>query len=84
MLKVTLISLMLKTSLHWERYCFRFSKLIQCPFLFCSLVDRAHLKLAAAKAVLRLLKKWEHRIPVNVLYLALRSSEVESDLYYCK
>ncbi|KAL1566908.1 sister chromatid cohesion protein PDS5 A-like [Salvia divinorum] len=40
-----------------------------------SLVDRAHLKLAAAKAVLRLLKKWEHKIPVNVLYLALRSSE---------
>lgn len=40
-----------------------------------SLVDKAHLKLAAAKAVLRLLKKWEHNIPVDILYLALRTSE---------
>lgn len=40
-----------------------------------SLVDKAHLKLAAAKAVLRLLKKWEHKIPVDILYLALRTSE---------
>ncbi|KAH6775849.1 binding protein [Perilla frutescens var. hirtella] len=40
-----------------------------------SLVDKAHLKLAAAKAILRLLKKWEHRIPVDILYLALKTSE---------
>ncbi|GER48127.1 sister chromatid cohesion protein pds5 [Striga asiatica] len=40
----------------------------------CS-VDKAHLKLAAAKAVLRLSKYWEHKIPVDVLYLALRTSE---------
>ncbi|KAK6133264.1 hypothetical protein DH2020_033025 [Rehmannia glutinosa] len=40
-----------------------------------SLVDRAHLKLAAAKAVLRLSKQWEHKIPVDVLYLTLRTSE---------
>ncbi|KAL0321041.1 UNVERIFIED_CONTAM: hypothetical protein Sradi_5365600 [Sesamum radiatum] len=41
-----------------------------------SLVDKAHLKLAAAKAILRLSKHWEHKIPVDVLYLALRTSEV--------
>ncbi|KAL6538568.1 hypothetical protein OROGR_012556 [Orobanche gracilis] len=40
-----------------------------------SVVDRAHLKLAAAKSVLRLSKHWEHKIPVDVLYLALRISE---------
>ncbi|CAA0837188.1 binding [Striga hermonthica] len=40
-----------------------------------SSVDKAHLKLAAAKAVLRLSKHWEHKIPVDVLYLALRTSE---------
>ncbi|XP_011096143.1 sister chromatid cohesion protein PDS5 homolog A isoform X1 [Sesamum indicum] len=40
-----------------------------------SLVDRAHLKLAAAKAVLRLSKHWEHKIPTNVFYLTLRTSE---------
>ncbi|KAL6553181.1 hypothetical protein OROGR_007023 [Orobanche gracilis] len=40
-----------------------------------SLVDRAHLKLAAAKSVLRLSKHWEHKIPVDVLYLTLRTSE---------
>ncbi|KAL0328713.1 UNVERIFIED_CONTAM: DNA mismatch repair protein MSH6 [Sesamum calycinum] len=40
-----------------------------------SLVDKAHLKLAAAKAILRLSKHWEHKIPVDVLYLALRTSE---------
>ncbi|KAL2495632.1 hypothetical protein Fot_39389 [Forsythia ovata] len=40
-----------------------------------SLVDKAHLKLAAAKAVLRLSKHWEHKIPVDVFYLTLRTSE---------
>ncbi|KAL3624924.1 Sister chromatid cohesion protein PDS5 A [Castilleja foliolosa] len=40
-----------------------------------SLVDRHHLKLAAAKAVLRLSKHWEHKIPVDVLYLTLSASE---------
>ncbi|XP_051133719.1 sister chromatid cohesion protein PDS5 homolog A [Andrographis paniculata] len=39
-----------------------------------SVVDRAHLKLAAAKAVLRLSKHWEHKIPVDVLYLTLRTA----------
>ncbi|KAL3614925.1 hypothetical protein CASFOL_040586 [Castilleja foliolosa] len=40
-----------------------------------SLVDRSQLKLAAAKAVLRLSKHWEHKIPVDVLYLTLSTSE---------
>ncbi|KAL1537227.1 sister chromatid cohesion protein PDS5 B-like isoform X1 [Salvia divinorum] len=40
-----------------------------------SSVDRAHLKLAAAKAVLRLSKYWKHKIPVDVFYLTLRTSE---------
>ncbi|KAL2475831.1 hypothetical protein Adt_36567 [Abeliophyllum distichum] len=40
-----------------------------------SLVDKAHLKLAAAKAVLRLSKHWEHKIPVDFFYLTLRTSE---------
>lgn len=40
-----------------------------------SSVDRAHLKLAAAKAVLRLSKYWEHKIPIDVFYLTLRISE---------
>nr|GMD45653.1 sister chromatid cohesion protein PDS5 homolog A isoform X1 [Ipomoea batatas] len=40
-----------------------------------SSVDKAHLRLAAAKAVLRLSKHWEHKIPVDVFYLALRTPE---------
>ncbi|GFP93461.1 sister chromatid cohesion protein pds5 homolog b-b [Phtheirospermum japonicum] len=40
-----------------------------------SLVDKAHLKLTAAKSVLRLSKHWEHKIPIDVFYLTLRTSE---------
>ncbi|KAL3643305.1 hypothetical protein CASFOL_014120 [Castilleja foliolosa] len=40
-----------------------------------SLVDKAHLKLTAAKSILRLSKHWEHKIPVDVFYLTLRTSE---------
>ncbi|EPS57807.1 hypothetical protein M569_17010, partial [Genlisea aurea] len=40
-----------------------------------SSTDKAHLKLAAAKAVLRLSKQWEQKIPVDVFYLTLRTSE---------
>ncbi|KAL2467066.1 hypothetical protein Adt_42917 [Abeliophyllum distichum] len=40
-----------------------------------SLVDKAHMKLAAAKAVLRLSRHWEHKIPVDVFYMTLRTSE---------
>eukprot|EP00268_Persea_americana_P056177 TRINITY_DN6598_c0_g1_i2.p1 TRINITY_DN6598_c0_g1~~TRINITY_DN6598_c0_g1_i2.p1 ORF type:complete len:1598 (+),score=356.34 TRINITY_DN6598_c0_g1_i2:124-4917(+) len=35
-------------------------------------VDKAHLKLASAKAVLRLSKYWDHKIPVDVFHLILK------------
>ncbi|XVE87621.1 hypothetical protein DITRI_Ditri19aG0002600 [Diplodiscus trichospermus] len=40
-----------------------------------SSVDKAHLRLAAAKAVLRLSRNWDHKIPVDIFYLTLRISE---------
>lgn len=43
-----------------------------------SSVDKAHLRLAAAKAVLRLSRNWDHKIPVDVFYLTLRTPEVKS------
>ncbi|KAL7213803.1 hypothetical protein ACSBR2_016356 [Camellia fascicularis] len=39
-------------------------------------VDKAHMRLAAAKAVLRLSKHWDHKIPINLFYLTLRISEI--------
>ena len=42
----------------------------------CSAVDKAHLRLAAAKAVLRLSKQWDHKVPVDVFYLTLTISQV--------
>ncbi|KAL5574829.1 hypothetical protein UlMin_016528 [Ulmus minor] len=41
-----------------------------------SSVDKAHLRLASAKAVLRLSKHWDHKIPVDVFHLTLRTSEI--------
>ncbi|KAK9715125.1 hypothetical protein RND81_06G145000 [Saponaria officinalis] len=41
-----------------------------------SSVDKAHLKLASAKAILRLAKYWENKIPVDVFHLALRTVEI--------
>ncbi|MED6121428.1 hypothetical protein PIB30_030020 [Stylosanthes scabra] len=41
-----------------------------------SSVDQAHLKLAAAKAVLRLSRLWDQKIPVNLFHLTLRVSEI--------
>nr|GEU32782.1 sister chromatid cohesion protein PDS5 homolog B-like isoform X1 [Tanacetum cinerariifolium] len=40
-----------------------------------SSVDKAHLKLASAKAILRLSKHWDKNITVDVFYLTLRTSE---------
>lgn len=40
-----------------------------------SAVDKAHLRLAAAKAILRLARHWDHKIPVGVFHLTLRTSE---------
>ncbi|KAF6166515.1 hypothetical protein GIB67_005377, partial [Kingdonia uniflora] len=39
-------------------------------------VDRAHMKLASAKAVLRLSKEWDHKIPIDVFHLTLGTSEL--------
>ncbi|XP_042477295.1 sister chromatid cohesion protein PDS5 homolog A-like [Macadamia integrifolia] len=38
-------------------------------------VDKAHMRLASAKAILRLSKNWDHKIPVDVFHLALITSE---------
>ncbi|XVF75159.1 hypothetical protein PTKIN_Ptkin13bG0164900 [Pterospermum kingtungense] len=41
-----------------------------------SSVDKAHLRLAAAKAVLRLSRNWDHKIPIDTFYLTLRTPEI--------
>ncbi|XP_007026378.2 PREDICTED: sister chromatid cohesion protein PDS5 homolog A isoform X2 [Theobroma cacao] len=41
-----------------------------------SSVDKAHLRLAAAKAVLRLSRTWDHKIPLDVFHLTLRTPEI--------
>ncbi|KAL2932207.1 Sister chromatid cohesion protein PDS5-like protein B [Bienertia sinuspersici] len=41
-----------------------------------SSVDKAHLKLASAKAILRLSRYWESNIPVDVFHLVLRTVEM--------
>ncbi|KAI3740872.1 hypothetical protein L2E82_31347 [Cichorium intybus] len=40
-----------------------------------SCVDKAHLKLASAKAILRLSKHWDKKIPIDVFYLTLTTSQ---------
>jgi sister-chromatid-cohesion protein PDS5 len=42
-----------------------------------SSIDKAHLRLAAAKAVLRLSKLWDNKIPIEVLYLTLTTLTLE-------
>ncbi|KAJ9180800.1 hypothetical protein P3X46_009007 [Hevea brasiliensis] len=41
-----------------------------------SSIDKAHLRLASAKAVLRLSKHWDHKISVDVFHLILRIPEI--------
>lgn len=43
----------------------------------CSPVDKAHLRIASAKAVIRLSRFWDHKIPVDLFHLTLRASEVD-------
>ncbi|KAF7094903.1 hypothetical protein CFC21_097177 [Triticum aestivum] len=45
------------------------------PNMISSASDKAHLRLAAAKAVLRLSRQWDHKVPVDVFYLTLRISQ---------
>ncbi|XP_068637108.1 sister chromatid cohesion protein PDS5 homolog A-like isoform X2 [Aristolochia californica] len=40
-----------------------------------STADKAHLRLCSAKAILRLSKYWDQKIPVNVFHLTLRTSQ---------
>ncbi|KAL5199789.1 hypothetical protein ABZP36_020992 [Zizania latifolia] len=44
------------------------------PNMVSSTIDKAHLRLAAAKAVLRLSRQWDHKVPVDMFYLTLRTS----------
>ncbi|XP_038690339.1 sister chromatid cohesion protein PDS5 homolog A-like isoform X1 [Tripterygium wilfordii] len=39
-------------------------------------IDKAHLRLAAAKAVLRLSRYWDSKVPVDVFHLTLRTPEI--------
>ncbi|RDX94616.1 Sister chromatid cohesion protein PDS5-like B, partial [Mucuna pruriens] len=41
-----------------------------------SSVDKAHLRLASAKAVLRLSRLWDHKIPADIFHLTLRATEI--------
>ncbi|XP_022142523.1 sister chromatid cohesion protein PDS5 homolog A isoform X2 [Momordica charantia] len=41
-----------------------------------SSVDKAHLKLASAKAILRLSKQWDDKMPINIFHLTLKTSEI--------
>ncbi|KAL6909914.1 hypothetical protein ACP4OV_001573 [Aristida adscensionis] len=58
------------------------------PNMKSSSVDKAHLRLAAAKAILRLSRQWEHIVPVDVFYLTMRISKDDfpqvRKLFLCK
>ncbi|XP_044496291.1 sister chromatid cohesion protein PDS5 homolog A-like [Mangifera indica] len=41
-----------------------------------SSVDKAHLRLTSAKAILRLSKHWDQKIPVDVFHLTVRTPEI--------
>ncbi|XP_038893526.1 sister chromatid cohesion protein PDS5 homolog B isoform X2 [Benincasa hispida] len=41
-----------------------------------SSVDKAHLKLASAKAILRLSKQWDDKIPINTFHLTIKTPEI--------
>ncbi|KAF8117115.1 hypothetical protein N665_0012s0121 [Sinapis alba] len=41
-----------------------------------SFVDKAHLKLSAAKAVLRLSRHWDNKIPIDIFHLTLKTPEI--------
>ncbi|KAL1214039.1 putative sister chromatid cohesion protein PDS5 [Cardamine amara subsp. amara] len=41
-----------------------------------SSVDKAHLRLAAAKAVLRLSRHWDDKIPIDIFHLTLKTPEI--------
>ncbi|KAK4800886.1 hypothetical protein SAY86_021373 [Trapa natans] len=46
------------------------------PDVESSIIDKAHMKLVSAKAILRLSKCWDHKIPLDVFHLTLRTPEI--------
>ncbi|KAJ4792820.1 hypothetical protein LUZ62_029207 [Rhynchospora pubera] len=48
------------------------------PNMISSAIDKAHMRLASAKAVLRLSRQWDAQIPTDVFYLTLRISQDEN------
>lgn len=55
---------------------FRMTQNFSMNILCYSAVDKSHLRLASAKAILRLSKLWESKIPVDIFYLTLGTSQV--------
>ncbi len=45
-------------------------------FLSCSDADKAHLRLAAAKGVLRLARRWDSQIPIDVFHMVVMTVQV--------
>ncbi|KAL9813536.1 putative sister chromatid cohesion protein Pds5 [Arabidopsis thaliana] len=45
-------------------------------FPLANSVDKAHLRLAAAKAVLRLSRHWDDKIPIEIFHLTLKTPEI--------
>jgi len=52
-------------------------------FPFYSSVDKAHLRLAAAKAILRLSKQWDDKIPITTFHLTLKIPEASPHKSLC-
>jgi len=50
--------------------------LSKCTFLPCSDADKAHLRLAAAKGVLRLARRWDSQIPIDVFHMVVMTVQV--------
>ena len=44
--------------------------------LCCSDPDKAHLRLAAAKGVLRLARRWDSQIPIDVYHMVVMTVQV--------
>ncbi|KAL5215750.1 hypothetical protein ABZP36_007151 [Zizania latifolia] len=50
------------------------------PNMVSSTIDKAHLRLAAAKAILRSSRQWDHKVPVDMFCLTLRTSHFKHNL----
>ena len=52
------------------------------PFLICSQVDKDHLRLAAALAVLRVSKSYDTQVPPQLFYSTVQCARVSEHLYF--